>query len=185
MTNLNSVAEQFGDLSKSSVDAAMKFASVGVGSTERFFGLTVDATNAGFDVSAKNAKAVVTVKDVQELNSLQTKAAETGLEFLMGYSKNFYEIASSAQAQYSSLVEERVSLFQKSMLDTLDTVSKSAPAGSDVFVNALKTGLTASAAASDSFTNAAKQASSYANSAFNTATATAEKAVKPAAAKRK
>ena len=185
MTTLNSVAEHFGDLSKSSVDAAMKFATVSVGSTERLFGLNFEATKVGFDVTAKNAKAVATVKDVQELNTLQTKAAETGLEFAMGYSKNFYEIVTAAQAQYASLVEERVSLFQKSMVDTLDKVSKAAPAGSDVFVTAMKTGLAASAAATDSFTKAAKQATAFADTAFKTATETAEKATKPAAAKRK
>jgi len=175
MTTLNTVAEQLGDLSKTNVDAAMKFAAVGVGSAERFFGLNFEATKVGFDATSKNAKAVTSVKDAQELNSLSTKAAETGMEFLMGYSKNFYEIASSAQAQYTSLVEERVSLFQKSMVDTLDKVSKAAPAGSDVFVTAMKTGLAATTAATDSFTKAAKQASAFADTAFKTATETAEK----------
>ncbi|AMS32583.1 MAG: phasin family protein [Betaproteobacteria bacterium] len=181
MTTLNTVAEQFGDFSKSSVDAAMKFATVGVGSAERLFGLNFEATKVGFDVTAKNAKAVATVKDVQEFSTLQTKAAETGLEFVMGYSKNLYEIASAAQSQYTSLVEERVSLFQQSIVDTLDKVSKAAPAGSDVFVTAMKTGLAASTAASDSFTKAAKQASAFADTAFKTATETAERTVKPAA----
>jgi phasin family protein len=181
MTNINSVGEQFGELSKSSVDAAMKFATVGMGSAERLLGLNFEATKVSFDVSAKNAKAVSGVKDVQELNALQTKAAETGLEFAMGYSKNLYDIASTAQAQYTSLVEERMSLFQKSMVDTLDKVSKAAPAGSDVFVTAMKTGLAASAAATDSFTKAAKQATTFADTAFKTATETAEKTVKPAA----
>lgn len=90
MTTLNTVAEQLGDLSKTNVDAAMKFAAVGVGSAERFFGLNFEATKVGFDATSKSAKAVTSVKDAQELNSLSTKAAETGMEFLMGYSKNFY-----------------------------------------------------------------------------------------------
>jgi phasin family protein len=185
MTTLNTVAEQFSDFSKSNVDAAMKFAAVGVGSAERFLGLNFEATKAGFDASSKNAKAVASVKDAQELNSLSTKAAETGMELVMGYSKNFYEIASSAQAQYTSLVEERVSVFQQSMVDTLDKVSKAAPAGSDVFVTAMKTGLAATTAATDSFTKAAKQASALDDTAFKTATETAEKTVKPSSAKRK
>lgn len=185
MTTLNTVAEQFSDFSKSNVDAAMKFAAVGVGSAERFLGLNFEATKAGFDASSKNAKAVASVKDAQELNSLSTKAAETGMELVMGYSKNFYEIASSAQAQYTSLVEERVSVFQQSMVDTLDKVSKAAPAGSDVFVTAMKTGLAATTAATDSFTKAAKQASALADTAFKTASETAEKTVKPSSAKRK
>ena len=185
MTTLNAVAEQFGDFSKTSVDAVMKFATVGVGSAERLFGLNFEATKVSFDVTARNAKAVSGIKDAQELNNLSTKAAETSLEFAMGYSKNFYDIASSAQAQYTALVEERMSVFQKSMVDTLDKVSKAAPAGSDVFVTAMKTGLAAGTAATDSFTKAAKQASAFADTAFKTATETAEKTVKPTTAKRK
>jgi phasin family protein len=185
MNTFNTSAEQFGDFSKSTVDAAMKFAQVGLASAEHLFALNVEAAKVGFDVTAKNAKAVTSVKDAEGLNALRTSATETGLEFAMGYSKNFYQAAANAQAQYTQLVEERVNLFQKSMVDTLDKVAKASPAGSDVFVTAMKNGLAASAAATDSFTKAAKQATQFADTAFKTATETAEKAVKPATAKRK
>lgn len=181
MSNFSSAAEQFGDLSKSSVDAAMKFAAVGFTGAERLLALNLEAAKVGFDVTARNAKAVTGVKDVQDLNTLQTKAAETGLEFAVGYSKNLYDVAVSTQSQYTSLVEERMSLIQKSMVDTLDKVSKAAPAGSDVFVTALKSGLAASTAATDTFTKAAKQMTAYADGAFKTAAETAEKVTKPAA----
>jgi phasin family protein len=159
----------------------MKFAAVGFGGAERFFSLQLEAAKVGFDVSAKNAKAVATVKDVQEFNALSSKAAETGLEFAMNYSKNLYEVAVNTQTQYTSLVEERVSAIQKSMVDTLDQVSKSAPAGSDVFVTAMKSGLAATTAASDSFSKAAKQMGAFADTALKSAAETAEKVTKPAA----
>ena len=181
MNTFNTTTEQFGDFSKSTLDAAMKFAQVGLASTEHLVALNMEAFKTGFDVTAKNAKAVATVKDANDLNTLRTHAAETGLEFAMGYSKNFYNAAAAAQAQYSALVEERVNLFQKSVVDNLDKVAKSAPAGSDVFVAAIKNGLAASTAATDSFSKAAKQATSFADNAFKTATETAEKAAKPAA----
>jgi phasin family protein len=181
MNPLNTAAEQFGDFSKSTVDAAMKFAQVGLMSAEHLFALNVEAVKTGFDVTAKNAKALTSVKDVDSLNALRASATETGLEFAMGYSKNFYQAAANAQAQYTALVEERVNLFQKSMVDTIDKVAKASPAGSEVFVTAMKNGLAASAAATDSFTKAAKQATAFADTAFNNATETAEKTVKPAA----
>ncbi len=185
MNTFNASTEQFGDLSKSTVDAAMKFAQVGLLNTEHLFALNLEAIKSGFDVTAKNTKAIASVKDAQELNTLRTNAAETGLEFAMGYSKNFYNVATAAQAQYSALVEERVGQFQKSVVDNLDKVSKSAPVGSDVFVTAMKNSLAAATSATDSFSKAAKQASSFADTAFKNATETAVKATKPAAAKRK
>jgi phasin family protein len=185
MTTFNAATEQFGDLSKTSVDTALQFAQVGLNSAERLIALNLEAAKVGFDVTAKNAKAAVAIKDPNEFNSLRTKAAETGMEFAMGYSKNFYEVATAAQAQLSSLVESRVSQFQQSMTESLDKVSKASPAGADVFVNAMKSSLAASTAAQDNFSKAAKQMSSFADNAFKTATETAEKATKPAAAKRK
>lgn len=185
MNTLNQAAEQFGDFSKSNVDAAMKFAQVSLSSAEHLFALNVEAIKVGFDVTARNAKAITSVKDVDSLNALRANATETSLEFAMGYSKNFYQAAANAQAQYSALVEERVNLFQKSMGDTIDKVAKSAPAGSDVLLAAMKNGLAASAAATDSFSKATKQATQFADTAFKNATETAEKTVKPATAKRK
>jgi phasin family protein len=176
MNNLNFGTEQFGDFSKNVVDAAAKFAKVGFDSTERFFALNMEAAKVGFDEVSKNTKAASAVKDVQDFNILRTKAAETGLEFAIGYTKNFYEIGAAAQAQYASLIEERVSMFQKQVVDGIDKASKNAPAGTDVAFAALKSGVAASTAAFDTLSKAGKQAAAFADNAFKTATETTTKA---------
>ena len=88
MSNLNVGSEQFGEFSKSAVDTASKFARVSFDSAERFFALNLEAAKVGLDETAKGTTAATAVKDAQEFNGLRTKAAETGLEFFMGYSKN-------------------------------------------------------------------------------------------------
>jgi phasin family protein len=183
MSNLNVGAEQFGEFSKSAVDAAAKLARVSFDSAERFFALNLEAAKVSLDETTKSAKAATAVKDAQEFNGLRTKAAETGLEFFMGYSKNFYDISTAAQAQYSSFIEERVSAFQKSVVEGLDKAAKNAPAGTDVAFSALKSSVAASTAAMDTFSKASKQVSSFADTAFKTATETATKAT--ASSKRK
>lgn len=176
MANVNTATEQFGNFSKSAIDAAMKFATASFTNAERVIALNLEATKVSLGETAKNAKSFAAIKDAQELNSLSTKTAETGVEFLMGYSKNFYEISTAAQAQYTALVEERVNVFQQSVAETLDKVSKSAPAGSDVAVTALKSGMAASTAAMDNFSKAAKQITAFADTAYKTASDTAAKA---------
>lgn len=183
MNAFDTATSQFGDFSKTAVDAAMKFARVSIESAERIAALNLEAAKVGLDESAKSVKSLAAVKDVQELNNVRTKATETGLEFFMGYSKNFYELSTAAQSQYASLVEERVASMQKSMADNLDQVAKSAPAGADVAIAALKSSLAASAAAVDSFTKAGKQFSNYTDGAIKAATETATKAT--ASSKRK
>jgi phasin family protein len=181
MNNLNFGTEQFGDFSKNIVDAAAKFAKVGFDSTERLLALNMEAAKVGFEEVAKNTKAASTLKDVQDVANLRTKGAETGLEFVVGYAKNFYEISNFAQAQYSSLVEERVSAFQKQVVEGIDKASRNAPAGTDVAFAALKSGVAASTAAFDTFNKAGKQVANFADNAFKTATeqtATAAKSAK-------
>ncbi|MBI3714622.1 MAG: phasin family protein [Betaproteobacteria bacterium] len=181
MSNLNIASEQFGDFSKSAVDAAMKFAHVSFESAERMIALNLEAAKAGLDVTAKNAKSLAAVKDVQELNTVRTKGAETGLEFMLGYSRTFYELSTAAQAQFSALAEERFATMQKSVAENLDTVSKSAPAGSDVAIAALKSSMAASTAAFDSVSKAAKQFTAFADNAVKVAADTATKTTTKAA----
>ncbi len=183
MSNLNVGTEQFGEFSKSAVDVATKFAKVSFDSAERMFALNLEAAKVSLDESAKSAKAATAVKDAQELNGLRTKAAETGLEFFMGYSKNLYDISSAAQAQYASLLEERVAAFQKTVVEGIDKAAKNAPAGTDVAFAALKSSMAASTAAMDTMSKASKQVSTFADTAFKTATDTATKAT--GASKRK
>lgn len=183
MSNLNVGTEQFGEFSKSAVDTASKFARVSFDSAERFFALNLEAAKVGLDETAKGTKAATAVKDAQEFNGLRTKAAETGLEFFMGYSKNLYDISNYAQAQYSSLIEERVSAFQKSIVEGIDKAAKNAPAGTDVAFAAMKSSVAASTAALDTFSKASKQVSGFADTAFKAATETATKAT--ASSKRK
>ena len=183
MSNLNLGTEQFSDFSKSIVDSAMKFAKVSFDSAERMIALNLEAAKVSLDVTAKNANAATSVKDVQELNGLRTKAGETGLEFFVGYSKNLYDISTAAQAQYSSLVEERVSAFQKTVVEGIDKAAKNAPAGSDVAFAALKSGIAAQASAFDTMSKAGKQVSGFADTAFKAAAETTTKAT--ASSKRK
>jgi phasin family protein len=183
MNTFDSATTQFGDFSKNVVDAAVKFARVSLESAERIAALNLEAAKVGLEEGSKSAKSIAAVKDVQELNNVRTKAAETGLEFFMGYSKNFYELSTSAQQQYASLFEGGVASFQKTFAENLDKAAKSAPAGTDGVFTALKSGLAISAAATDTFTKAGRQFSNMADGAFKTATETATKAT--ASAKRK
>ena len=153
---------------KSAIEDAMKFATVSLDSIERMFALNLEAVKVSLDVTAKKAKAVGAVKEAQELNGLTTKASETGIEFMTGYSKNLYEISSAAQAKFSALVEERIASFQKSVVEGLDKASKSALPSSDVAYAAIKSSMAASTAAMDTLTKAGKQLSTYSESARKT-----------------
>jgi len=91
---------------------------------------------------------------------VRARIAENTLENIMGYSRSLYEVASEAQSEYSRLAEERMGAFQQAVTETVEQAAKSAPAGSDVAVAAVRSQLAATTAAFDSFSKAAKHVSS-------------------------
>lgn len=178
------VNEQLNDFNKTAVDAAVKFALVSVDTAERLFALNVATTKNSIDGAAKNLAAIASVKDVQELNTLRTKLAESSLEQAVDYSRNVYELSAATQAEYTSLVEDRIAKLQKDLTEGLNKVAKTAPAGSDVAIASLQSNLAALTAAYDSLIKAGKQVSSYTDAGLKAAADFGAKAA-PKAAKRK
>ena len=68
-------------------------------------------------------------------------------------------------------------MYQKGVAQWVDQASKSAPAGSDVAVNAFKSTIAATTAAFDQFQKATKQVVNFADANVRAAAATATKAV--------
>ena len=178
------VNEQMNDFQKTAVDAAVRFARMSVDNVERMLALNLQMTKASLDDTAHNLKAISSVKDVQDLNTLRTKLSENSLEQAVDYSRSMYELAQNAQAELSQMIEGQVTGFQKELADSIDKVARNAPAGSDVAVAAMKSSLAATTAAMDNMTKAARQAASFADNNFKAAASGAAKTVQTASAKK-
>jgi phasin family protein len=155
------VANPLSEISRATVDAAAKATRISMDSAERAIAVQLEYAKGALAQATLNARAVAQVKDVQELLALRTRIAENALENIIGYSRSLYEVASEAQAEYSRFAEERMATFQQAVSETVDQAAKSAPAGGDVAVAAIKSQLAATTAAFDSFTKAARQMASY------------------------
>lgn len=151
----------FADIAARSVDSAARVTRISMDSAERAVAVQLDYAKGAIEQATHNARAVSQAKDVQELLSLRSRIAENTLENLMGYSRSLYEVAAEAQSEFGKLAEERMTSFQQAVTETVDLAAKSAPAGSDVAVAAMKSSLAAATAAFDSFTKAAKSMASY------------------------
>lgn len=174
---MTTVNEQMNDFQKTAVDAAVRFARMSLDGAERMIALNLQITKASLDDGAKNLQAISSVRDAQDLNNLRTKLSENSLEQAMDYSRSVYELATSAQTELSQMIESQVAGFQKEVAESIEKIAKSAPAGSDVVVAAMKSSLAATTAAMDNMTKAAKQAASYADSNLKAAANTAAKTV--------
>ena len=123
--------------------------------------LNVQAARAGMEESNAQLKALLAAKDVKALNDmltdLFTQYSKPDTSKAVAYVKQVYDISTATGSEVTALIERQVSASQKQLLDSVDALSKNAPAGSEGAVNALKQSVVTANAAYDQVTAATKQ----------------------------
>jgi phasin family protein len=180
---MNKVSEQISSTNKASVETFMTIANATFAGAERLAALNLNAARSFIEDSAANTRALLAVKDVEALVSLQKSLAQPDAEKATEYSRRVYEIATQTQEALTQVVEAQVAELNKNLGLALDEAVKTAPAGSDLAVNALRSAISAANSAYDSMSKAAKQATEIAeaNLAAASSAVTPKKAGKKAA----
>jgi phasin family protein len=164
--------EQIQAANKANVETFLAVANAQFAAFEKLTSLNAGVVKTAFEDSIANTRALLSAKDVQEFVSLQNSFTQPAIEKAIAYSKNVYEVASGANAEFSKVAERRVAEWNENFVSLLDKVSKNAPAGSDVAVAAVKSMLAAANSAYDNFTKVAKQATEIAEANVSAATET-------------
>ena len=173
--------EQLATANKANVEAMLTLANTAFASAERLAALNLNTARAVLEDGMNNAKALLGAKDLQEVISLQATLAQPAVEKAVAYSRNVYEISAQTQDEFSKLVEAQFAEVNKNVASTLDKAAKSAPAGSDVAVAAVKSAIAAANSAYDTMSKAAKQVAEIAEANVAAATNATVKAVGAAA----
>jgi phasin family protein len=174
--------EQIMALNKANLEAAVRFAGIALEGAERMLELQLKAAKSAFADGVQQAKALTEIKDVQEIAQLRNTLAQPTIERATSYAKSFYDVATSTQSEINKLVEEQVAEFNKQVVTSLDKVVKSAPAGSEVAVAAVKSAITAVNSAYDNLSKSAKQFADMTQANVEAATTQAVHASKKKAA---
>ena len=151
---------------------------------EKIVELNMTASKAAMAEAGDHAKAVLSVKDAQELMALQSSLFQPLAEKTAAYSRHLYEIASSSTAEFTKTVEGQAAEVQKKITGLVDAAAKNAPAGSETAVAMFKSAVSAANNALESVQKAVKQATDVAEANFNNAASTAMNATKAVAKKR-
>lgn len=185
---MHAINEYFADFNKSTVDQATKLANATFVGMELLVNLNLSAAKSAFEVNTKNFKALSEITDVQDLVAFRANVTESGVENVLSYSRDAYEVVSGTQAEVSKVMEAGMATMNKNLASVVDKAVKSAPAGSDVAVTALKSTMAATSAAIDSMTKATRQVVDFTDASVRAATAkaatvsaTVNKAVRKAA----
>ena len=149
--------EQLIAINKTNVETALRFAGVALDGVEKLIELQMKTAKSALADSIQGARALTSVRDFDQLAALKDTVVQPSLEKATAYAKEVYDVASETQADLTRLVEEQVSEFNKQVISALDQIVKTAPAGSEVGIAAMKSTLAAVNSGFDNLTKVAKQ----------------------------
>lgn len=165
---------------KANVETMVTIANTAFASAERLAALNLNTARNMLEDTVGNAKALMSIKNPQDLMALQTALAQPALDKAVAYSRGVYEIATQTQEVLGKLFEGQVTEINNNMSNALDKAAKNAPAGADVAIAAVKSAIAASNTAFDTMNKAAKQAAGMAEANVAAATSAAFKTMKVA-----
>lgn len=177
--------EQLATTNKANVEAALTLFNTAFASAERFAALNLNTARAIMEDSVNSAKVLLGAKDVQEIVALQSTLGQPAMEKAVAYSRSVYEISAQTQEEFSKQVEAQFAEVNKNVASSLDNAAKSAPAGSDVAIAAVKSAIAAANSAYDTMNKAAKQVAEITEANVAAATNATVKAVGATAHKAK
>jgi phasin family protein len=158
--------EQLAAMNKANLEVAMKFAGVALHGAERILELQLNTAKSAFADSVENAKAIASIKDLQQLAALKDDLAQPAIDKATAYARSVYDVTAATQTELGKLVEEQIAEYNKQVVASLDKMVKNAPAGSEVGIAALKSGIAAVNSAYDNLSKVAKQFADVTQSNF-------------------
>lgn len=169
---------------KANVETLLGLTTKAFEGVEKIVELNLSATKAALSESGESAKAMLSVKDAQELMALQQSLLQPLAEKTAAYSRHLYEIASGTTSEFTKTMESQAAEVQQKFAGMIDSAAKNAPAGSETAVTVMKSAVAAANNALESVQKAVKQATEVAEANFNAVANTTANAGKPAAKKR-
>ena len=156
------VSEQIAAFNKSQLEAMLKVAELAAENLEKLADVQFKAAKSAYADSVKALKQLAGVKDVNELASVATGVTQPTWDKATTYAKSVYDVVSTAQSEFAGLLEEQVAELNKNMVVTLDTAMKSAPAGSEGAIAAVKSAIHSTNTVYETMVKTAKQMASAA-----------------------
>jgi len=118
-------------------------ASAQLDAFERVSALNLEAVKAAFEDGVSYTRSVTGAKDLQELFTLSTAAAQPAIDKAIAYGRNVYEVSNRASKEITRALEAQANEMTKNANAMFEQFAKSGPAGSDAAVAAVKSAIAA------------------------------------------
>jgi len=174
--------EKFMTAGKSSLEAVLAIAQLQFAAVEKLASLNFAAAKTAFEDTTEQIKSVLEAKDPQDLAKIQGAIAQPSIDKVVSYARSVYDVASTARSGVAKVAEAHGAEMNRTIATAIDGLAKSAPAGSDVVVNAMKSTFSAFNSTYDGMARAAKQAAEVVEGNLANATDAARHGMKRKAA---
>ncbi len=173
-------AEQIIAAHKANVETLFGLTSKAFEGVEKLVELNLQVARTALSEASESTQAALSVKDAQELLSLQSALLQPSAEKAASYSRHLYDIATSTNAEVAKIAEAQFADLQAKFSAVVESAAKNAPAGTENAVAFVKTAVAAANNAIESVQKASKQAIEVAEANFEAATSSAVKATQTA-----
>jgi phasin family protein len=173
---MNLTPEQIAAAQKANLETLSGLTNQALQSIEKLVELNMHIAKQSLSDSMNSAKKALEVKDIQQLLAHQAEAVQPMAEKIMAYSRHLYELAHETQNSFTKSAEIEFQEGQKKINALVEEWTKSAPAGSDAAVQAMKHAIASANDVFETSQKAVKHAVEVAQTNLSTAAETAMKA---------
>lgn len=177
-------AEQMMTTNQANVEALQGAVNQAYAGMEKLVELNMAATKAAMGETFSHLQALLSAKTPQEMMALQTGYIQPMGAKAMAYFQHVQSIATRGQGDFTAQFEFKMAEAQKAFGDSIEQMTKNAPAGSEAAVAALQDAMSNGQKAVESAQTAIKKATATAQANFENvsrqATDVANKAIRAA-----
>jgi phasin family protein len=173
---MNLTPEQIAAASKANMETLASLTNKAFEGVEKLIELNIQVAKTALNENVESAKKALSVRDAQQLMALQAGMVQPLAEKIVAYSRHLYNIANETQTAFSKTSESEIAQGTKKLQGLVEELTKTAPAGSEAAVQAIKQAVAAANNAYETTQKAVKQAMDISQHNFKTATDSALKA---------
>jgi phasin family protein len=174
-------AEQMMTTNKANVEALEGAVNQAYAGMEKLVELNMAATKAAMGETFSHMQAVLSAKTPQEMMALQTGYIQPMGAKSMAYFQHVQTIATEGQGDLTAQFESKMAEAQKAFGDSIEQMTKNAPAGSEAAVAAFQSAMSNGQKAVESAQAAIKKATATAQANFDSMSKQASDVAKKAA----
>jgi len=149
--------EQLVAFHKTNIHAFLDYAHLAAESAEKLIQFQYKTSQAAFSETVNNVRALAATEDPQEFSNLATSIAQPAAENTFAYAKHVQTLIGEVQGEFAKFFDTHANELNTRVTTLVEQASKSAPGGSDIAVNAVKSALAAANQAYDAASKAGKQ----------------------------